>query len=101
LVVLGEYIYLKGLLEYLKTGKNPFKRLIGEASIYMDSFGNIYPSILVNKRLGSIREWLRIKEDNRKNISIREEDDRKHYTFCDEEASIIGDIPKDIKLLMS
>jgi len=102
LVVLGEYIYLKGLLEYLKTGKNPFKRLIGEASIYMDSFGNIYPSILVNKRLGSIREdGYELKKMIEKNISIIEDDDRKHYTFCDEEASIIGDIPNDIKLLIS
>ena len=102
LVVLGEYIYLKGMLEYLKAGKNPFKRLIGEASIYMDSFGNIYPSILVSKKLGSIREdGYELKKIIEKNIGIIEEDDRKHYTFCDEEASIIGDIPKDIKLLIS
>lgn len=100
-VTIGEFIYLKGLLEYLKTGKNPFKRLVGEASIYMDSFGNVYPSILVNKKLGSIREdGYSLSKIIEKGKEIIESDDRKHYTFCDEEASIIGDIPKSLELLI-
>ncbi|MGC8586595.1 MAG: radical SAM protein [Candidatus Micrarchaeia archaeon] len=100
-VAIGEYIYLKGLLEYLKSGKNPFKRLIGEASVYMDSFGNIYPSILVNKKLGSIREdGYDLSKIIERGKEIIESDDRRHYTFCDEEASIIGDIKKSVELLI-
>ncbi|MGC9129438.1 MAG: radical SAM/SPASM domain-containing protein [Candidatus Micrarchaeia archaeon] len=101
LVTLGEYIYLKGMLEFLKTGKNPFKRLIGEASVYVDSFGNVYPSILVEKKLGNIKEdGYDLSNILKKGADIIKNDDRRHYTFCDEEASIIGDIPKDIKLLL-
>jgi MoaA/NifB/PqqE/SkfB family radical SAM enzyme len=101
LVSIGEYIYMLGLLEFVRTGKNPFKRLIGEASIYMDSFGNIYPSILVSKKLGSIREdGYDLKNILSKSKGVLEEDDRKHYTFCDEVASIMGDIPKDIELML-
>ncbi len=100
-VSVGEYIYLKGLLEYLKSGKNPFKRLIGEASVYMDSFGNVYPSILVNKKLGSIREdGYDLSKIIERGKEIIESDDRRHYTFCDEEASIIGDIKKSVELLI-
>jgi MoaA/NifB/PqqE/SkfB family radical SAM enzyme len=101
IVNVGEYIYLKGLLEYLEKGVNPFRRRIGEASIFVDNMGNVYPSILVEKKLGNIRnDGYALKDIIDKSKQIISNDDGKHYTFCDEEASIIGDIPKSIELFM-
>ncbi|MGC9205161.1 MAG: radical SAM protein [Candidatus Micrarchaeia archaeon] len=101
IVNVGEYIYLKGLIEYLEKGVNPFKRRIGEASVFVDNVGNVYPSILVEKKLGNIRsDGYALENIISRSKNIIKEDNGKHYTFCDEEASIIGDIPKSLELLI-
>jgi MoaA/NifB/PqqE/SkfB family radical SAM enzyme len=51
-----ENAFLKKLIEFAKTGKSPMKCRSLEASVFMDGWGNVYPSIMWNKKVGNIRE---------------------------------------------
>ncbi len=51
-----ERAFLKGLTKYAKTGSAPMRSRSLEASLFMDSFGNIYPSIMWDRKIGNIRE---------------------------------------------
>jgi hypothetical protein len=47
---------MKGQLRYLKTGSSPMKSRGLDASLFMDSFGNVYPSIMWDRKVGNIKE---------------------------------------------
>ncbi len=51
-----EHAYLKKLVEYARTGKSPMKTKSLDASLFLDSYGNVFPSIMWGRRVGSIRE---------------------------------------------
>ena len=51
-----ESAYIKKLIEYSKTGTSPMRSRSLEASLFMDSFGNVYPSIMWDRKIGNIRD---------------------------------------------
>ena len=51
-----ETAFTRKLVEYAKTGKAPMRSRSMEASLFMDSFGNIYPSIMWDRKIGNIKE---------------------------------------------
>ena len=55
-MLLVERAFLKKLVEFAKTGRSPLKCRSLETSLFMDGWGNVYPSIMWNKKVGNIRE---------------------------------------------
>ncbi len=51
-----EQAFLKKLVLFLNTGKRPMPTRNLELSLFLDSFGDVYPSIMWNEKLGNIRE---------------------------------------------
>jgi Fe-coproporphyrin III synthase len=51
-----ETAFTKKLVEYAKTGTIPMKSRSLEASLFLDSFGNVYPSIMWDKKIGNLRD---------------------------------------------
>lgn len=91
-----ETAFLKNLAKYAATGKTPMRSRSLEVSLFMDSFGDVYPSIMWNEKLGSIRDtdyslepiWNGEKAvELRKNRSGKEPE---QWTSCEAYQSIIG-----------
>ncbi|MCL5007735.1 MAG: radical SAM protein [Candidatus Marsarchaeota archaeon] len=97
---LVESIFLKKLLYYAQTGEPPMRSRSLDASLFMDSFGNLYPSIMWDKKVSNIREidfdisriW-RSDYVNELRREIREGKEPKHWTACEAYQSIVGNIP--------
>lgn len=51
-----ERVFLKNLVGYAKTGKSPMKSRSLEVSLFLDSYGNVYPSIMWDRKIGNIRD---------------------------------------------
>lgn len=51
-----ETAFTRKLVEYAKTGSTPMKSRSLEASLFMDSFGNVYPSIMWDKKIGNVKD---------------------------------------------
>lgn len=51
-----ETAFTRKLVEYAKTGSSPMKSRSLEASLFMDSYGNVYPSIMWDRKIGNVRE---------------------------------------------
>ena len=51
-----ENAFLKKLVNYISTGKAPMKSRSLDVSLFMDSFGNVYPSIMWGRKVGNIKE---------------------------------------------
>ncbi|MGI0100524.1 MAG: radical SAM protein [Candidatus Micrarchaeaceae archaeon] len=51
-----EAAFARKLVEYAKTGYSPMKSRSLEASLFMDSYGNVYPSIMWDKKVGNVRD---------------------------------------------
>ncbi len=94
-----EHIYTKGQIHCLNTGKNPTRSRGLDASLYMDSFGNVYPSITWNKKVGNIKEtdyslepiWHGREALNARR-EIKEGKEPNFWTSCEAYQAIIGDI---------
>jgi MoaA/NifB/PqqE/SkfB family radical SAM enzyme len=92
-----EYTFIKKLIEFIRTGSPPMKCRSLDASLFLDSVGNVYPSIMWNSKLANLREigydlgriW-RGAEANEVRGLIREGKDPKHWTSCEAYQSIVG-----------
>lgn len=51
-----ESAFTRKLVDYAKTGSSPMKSRSLEASLFMDSFGNVYPSIMWDHKIGNVKE---------------------------------------------
>lgn len=99
-----ESAFLKGLLNYAKTGVSPMRSRSLEASMFMDSFGNIYPSIMWNAKIGNVREigydiskvWDN-EEARRIRQEVKEGKEPKCWTSCEAYQTITGNIFSMIK----
>jgi len=49
-------VYLKNALKYLRTNKTPFSCKALTSSLFIDSFGNVYPCTIWGLPLGNLRE---------------------------------------------
>jgi len=99
-----EGIFLKKLVKFLDTGKSPMRSRSLDASLFMDSYGNVYPSIMWGRKIGNIREsnyslesiWHNSEAEDVRRL-IREGKEPSGWTACEAYQSIVGDI-KDIIL---
>ena len=94
-----ENTFLKNLIKYAETGKIPFRSRSLEASFFLDSYGNVFPSIMWNEKIGNIREcgysldvlW---NTESAKKIRdrIKKGDEPMQWTSCEAYQSIVGNM---------
>jgi len=91
---------------FAKTGKPPMKSKSLDASLFMDSYGNVYPSIMWPRKLGSIRKTgydlepiLHSNEADAIRRSIKEGREPSSWTSCEAYQSIVGRVPSLLSLL--
>ena len=100
-----ENVFLKKLVQYAKTGEVPMKSKSLDASLFMDSFGNVYPSIMWGHKIGNIREsqydlmplWHNKEAEYVRGV-IREGKEPKAWTACEAYQSIVGNVGSIIGL---
>ena len=89
-ISLLERAFLKGLLQFARTGRPPYKSMRLNASIFVDSWGNVYPSIMWNKKIANLREinynlgnvWESDKAQEVRRM-IREGKEPSQWTACE------------------
>lgn len=89
--------FLKGLIQFAETGKAPVKCRSLDASLFMDNFGNIYPSIMWDRNVANLRDieydlskaWHNGEATEIRKL-IQEGKDPVHWTSCEAYQSIIG-----------
>ncbi len=100
---LVEQSFLKYLIDYVETGKSPMRSRALDASLFLDSYGDVYPSIMWNVKIGNIRNtnyelmpiWkspiaMDIREKIRKGI------EPDAWTACEAYQTLIGNVKKMI-----
>ena len=99
-----EEIFLKNLVYYARTGNTPMKSRSMEASLFLDSFGNVYPSIMWNRKIANVRDieydLARVwngAEASEVRESIRRGEEPKQWTACEAYQSIVGHVPSFIR----
>ena len=105
LMGLVEAGFLQGLERYLSTGRMPVPSSELSNSMYLDSYGNVWPSIMWNECLGNIRNtgyslkpiWNGEKADRLREQLARGEGPQ-HWTRCEAYPSLLADLPRLIRL---
>ncbi len=94
-----EDAFMRKLITFAKSGKPPMKSRGLDASLYLDSWGNVYPSIMWDKKIGNIRDvdydlanlWhTPIAEEVRKEIMDGKEP--VEWTACEAHQSLVGNL---------
>ena len=93
--------FLNGLINFTKSGVPPLKCRSLDASLFMDSWGNVFPSIMWNYKIANIRDnaysldniWHNEFAENARKM-IKEGKDPKHWTSCEAYQSILGSMLK-------
>ncbi|MEM0094345.1 MAG: radical SAM protein [Candidatus Micrarchaeaceae archaeon] len=99
-----EGTFLRLLVKYLRTGKSPIKSRSLDASLFLDSYGNVYPSIMWSRKIGNIRDFgyslegmWHNDEANMVRKIIKEGKEPQSWTACEAYQAIVGDIKTMIK----
>ncbi len=94
-----ENAYLKKLVKYSETGKLPMKSKSLDASLFMDSYGNVYPSIMWGRKIGNIRETKYSLADLWNNAEaaevrklIKEGKEPDAWTACEAYQTLVGNV---------
>jgi Fe-coproporphyrin III synthase len=95
-----ENAYLKRLVEYIRTGRSPMKSRSLDASLFLSSGGEVYPSIMWERELGNVRDtgydlepiWLSKGAEEVRSM-IKEGKEPACWTSCEAYQSIAGNIP--------
>jgi MoaA/NifB/PqqE/SkfB family radical SAM enzyme len=95
-----ESAFLRKLEYFARTGRMPLGSRSLEASLFMDGWGNIYPSIMWDKKIGSIKEidydlskvW-DSKDAQEVRKAIREHKEPVEWTSCEAFQAILGNMP--------
>lgn len=98
-MVIVENAFLRKLVEFARTHKSPMRSRSLEASLYLDSCGNVYPSIMWNKKIGNIRDveydlsklW-HSEPANEVRKDIREGRQPSEWTACEAYQSLTGSV---------
>ena len=103
-IPLIENAYTKRLAIYATTGKQPMKSRSLEASVFMDSYGNIYPSIMWDKKLGNVRDIkyaldsiLEGSAAKEVREAIKTGNEPVQWTSCEAYQALVGDVLSLIK----
>lgn len=92
-----EYAFVRGLMEFARTGRPPMRCRGLDASLFLDSAGNVYPSIMWNRKIANLREidydlakvWHGEEAEGLRKL-IREGRDPACWTSCEAYQSIVG-----------
>lgn len=98
-ISLVEATFLKKLLYYVKTGRQPMKSKSLEASLFLDSYGNVYPSIMWDTKIGNIRDtdynlsgiWKSSQAESIRKM-IKEGKEPTQWTSCEAYQAITGNL---------
>lgn len=84
-----EIKYMEGTLEFLRTKLSPIPNRDGELSIFMDSYGTVFPSIMTSKKIGNIRQdgYSLNKMISHAELGTQHEN---YYTPCESYQSVLG-----------
>ncbi len=94
-----ENAFLKHLIDFAASGRSPVKSRSLDLSLFLDGWGNVYPSIMWNKKIGNIREagydlakiWTSNEaEEVRK--QIKEGNEPNEWTSCEAYQTLTGSI---------
>jgi hypothetical protein len=101
-----EGVFLKNLIMFIRTGKSTIKSKSLDASLFMDSYGNVYPSIMWSRKVGSIRDtdydlepiWRsKVAEETR--LMVKNGKEPESWTSCEAYQSIAGKVTSFLSLL--
>lgn len=89
--------FLSGLAAFVETGRPPIRCRSLDASLFLDSTGNVYPSIMWDSVVANIRDtgydlsgpWRSAKADEMRDM-VKGGRDPVHWTSCEAYQSIIG-----------
>lgn len=93
-----EDAFLSNLVKFSVTGKTPVRGRSLEASLFLDSFGNVYPSIMWDEKLGNVRDtgydFVPILASQRSIAlrSMRSVVEPEQWTSCEAYQSLAGNI---------
>ncbi|MEM0201504.1 MAG: radical SAM protein [Candidatus Micrarchaeaceae archaeon] len=98
-IPLIESVFLKKLYKYVITGTSPMKSRSLDASLFMDSYGNVYPSIMWGRIIGNIRNydysiekmWHNVDAEEVRKI-IKEGNEPSCWTACEAYQSLVGNL---------
>ncbi len=98
-----EGIFLRKLVDYVTTGKSPMRSRSMDVSLFLDSYGNVFPSIMWDKKIGNIRDtgydlggiWSSPEADEIRR-SIKEGKEPDSWTACEAYQTIVGDIKEAV-----
>ncbi len=92
-------LFLKKLVYFARTGKSPMRNRSLELSLFMDSGGNIYPSIVSNIKVGNIKDsnfdLMRILGGDcavKARESIRDGGESPNWTSCEAYQAMLGNL---------
>ncbi|MGC8479319.1 MAG: radical SAM/SPASM domain-containing protein [Candidatus Micrarchaeia archaeon] len=96
-----ENAFLRNLNRYVLTNKIPMKSRSLDASLFMDSYGNVYPSIMWGRKIGNIRDydysiekmWHGVDAEEVRNL-IREGKEPSCWTACEAYQCLVGDVKR-------
>ncbi len=94
-----EGVFLKKLVDYVNTNQTPIKSRSLDASLFMDSYGNVFPSIMWGRKIGNIREsnyslapiW-HSKDAEEVRALIKEGKEPSAWTACEAYQAIVGNV---------
>ena len=94
-----EMAFMRNLVKYIKTGKTPVRGKSLDASLFLDSYGNVYPSIMWGTRIGNIREtgydlaplWNNADSEEVRKL-IREGKEPSAWTSCEAYQALVGNV---------
>lgn len=94
-----EDAFLRKLSDYVKTGTSPMKGRSLDASLFLDSYGNVYPSIMWGRKIGNVREssyslsgiWNNGEAAEVRRL-IKEGKEPNAWTACEAYQTLVGNI---------
>ncbi|VVB77121.1 Coenzyme PQQ synthesis protein E [uncultured archaeon] len=98
-IPLIEGVFLKKLVDYVSTGKLPMKSRCLDASLFIDNQGNVFPSIMWNRKIGNIRDsggdlskmWHGGEAESVRK-DVREGREPTAWTACEAYQAIVGNV---------
>ncbi len=88
-----EIKYMEGIVEFLKTKKSSVPNRDGELSVFLDSYGNVFPSIMTSQKLGNVRQG-GMEIDRMVKAANLGKEKEQHFTACESYQSILGALLK-------
>ena len=94
-----ENAFLRKLENYIETGKPPMKGRSLDASLFLDSYGNVFPSIMWGRKIGNVRDvdydlmklWHNSEAEEARKL-IAQGKAPEGWTACEAYQTIVGNI---------